>query len=427
MHALYLKPKEHRRIQKGHLWVFSNELATVPHDIAAGETVQLHTHDRKLIGAGFYNPNSLISFRLLTHGEELPDREFFRKKLQEALNLRQKVYQLDDTNAWRLVHGESDGLPGLIVDRFGKGIVMQAFSAGMDLHLPMISELLQELLEPEVIVVRNESVLRELEGLPLNKAVVHGTKESVLQTIHDAGISFEVDLFAGQKTGFFLDQRENRRIIRKFSKGARVLDVFTNDGGFGLNALAAGADSAVLVDASEEALKRAEHNAKLNGFENFSLIAEDAFNILQQMIDAKESFDIVILDPPSFTKSRKNVPGALKAYRKLNHLGLQLVKKAVPCHSLMQPSYPGRGLSPKHPPGLAPFRQPAQNDLPQLAAVRPSRATLHARNRLPQIRLLLCNPLKPIHRQSGKIACSPHNQRKANTLYQEYPKLQIHT
>jgi 23S rRNA (cytosine1962-C5)-methyltransferase len=327
MHALYLKPKEHRRIQKGHLWVFSNELATVPHDIAAGETVQLHTHDRKLIGAGFYNPNSLISFRLLTHGEELPDREFFRKKLQEALNLRQKVYQLDDTNAWRLVHGESDGLPGLIVDRFGKGIVMQAFSAGMDLHLRMISELLQELLEPDVIVVRNESVLRELEGLPLNKAVVHGTKESVLQTIHDAGISFEVDLFAGQKTGFFLDQRENRRIIRKFSKGARVLDVFTNDGGFGLNALAAGADSAVLVDASEEALKRAEHNAKLNGFENFSLIAEDAFNILQQMIDAKESFDIVILDPPSFTKSRKNVPGALKAYRKLNHLGLQLVKK----------------------------------------------------------------------------------------------------
>ncbi|MDT9546293.1 MAG: class I SAM-dependent rRNA methyltransferase [Chlorobium sp.] len=327
MHALYLKPKEHRRIQKGHLWVFSNELETVPHDIAAGETVQLHTHDRKLIGAGFFNPNSLISFRLLTKGEELPDREFFKKKLREALNLRQKVYQLDDTNAWRLVHGESDGLPGLIIDRFGKGIVIQAFSAGMDLHLPMISELLQELLLPEVIVVRNESALRELEGLPLNKAVVHGTKTLVRQSIHDAGISFEVDLFAGQKTGFFLDQRENRRIIRKFSKGARVLDVFTNDGGFGLNALAAGADSAILVDASEDALKRAEHNAKLNGYDNFSLIADDAFNILQQMIDAKESFDLVILDPPSFTKSRKNVPGALKAYRKLNQLGLQLVKK----------------------------------------------------------------------------------------------------
>ncbi|MWV53749.1 class I SAM-dependent rRNA methyltransferase [Chlorobium phaeovibrioides] len=327
MHALYLKPKEHRRIQKGHLWVFSNELETVPHDIAAGETVQLHTHDRKLIGAGFFNPNSLISFRLLTKGEELPDREFFRKKLQEALTLRQKVYQLDDTNAWRLVHGESDGMPGLIIDRFGKGIVIQAFSAGMDLHLPMISELLQELLEPEVIVVRNESALRELEGLPLNKAVIHGTKTQARQTIHDAGISFEVDLFAGQKTGFFLDQRENRRIIRKFSKGARVLDVFTNDGGFGLNALAAGAGSAILVDASEDALKRAEHNAKLNGYDNFSLIADDAFNILQQMIDAKESFDLVILDPPSFTKSRKNVPGALKAYRKLNQMGLQLVKK----------------------------------------------------------------------------------------------------
>ncbi len=326
MHAIHLKPKEHRRIQKGHLWVFSNELRELPRDIAAGETVRLHTHDGKLVGAGFYNPNSLISFRLLTRGEELPDRDFFLRKLTEALALREKVYQLDDTNAWRLVHGESDGLPGLIVDRFAKGIVLQAFSAGMDLHLPLITEILQELLQPEVVVVRNESVLRELEGLPLYRDVVAGNKKAVVQTINDAGITFKVDLYEGQKTGFFLDQRENRRILRRFSKGARVLDVFTNDGGFGLNALAGGADSALLVDASEEALKRAERNAGLNGMDNFSLMAGDAFDVLQQMIDAKEQFDIVILDPPSFTKSRKNLPVALKAYKKLNQLGLKLVK-----------------------------------------------------------------------------------------------------
>ncbi|TCD48423.1 class I SAM-dependent rRNA methyltransferase [Chlorobium sp. N1] len=326
MHLITLKPKEHRRIQKGHLWVFSNELKELPKDIAAGESVRLQTHEGKLIGAGFYNPNSLISFRLLTRGEEMPDRKFFERKLSEALALRNKVYQLDDTNAWRLVHGESDGLPGLIVDRFADGIVLQAFSAGMDLHLPLITEILQDLLKPEVVVVRNESILRELEGLPLYRDVVAGSREATVQTIHDAGITFRVDLFEGQKTGFFLDQRENRRIIRRFSKGARVLDVFTNDGGFGLNALKGGASSAMLVDASEEALKRAERNALLNGMENFGLMAGDAFEVLQQMIDAKEQFDLVILDPPSFTKSRKNLPVALKAYRKLNQLGLQLVR-----------------------------------------------------------------------------------------------------
>lgn len=326
MHLITLKPKEHRRIQKGHLWVFSNELREVPRDIAAGETVRLQTHEGKLIGAGFYNPNSLISFRLLTRGEELPERKFFLRKITEALELRRRVYPLDDTNAWRLVHGESDGLPGLIIDRFAEGVVLQAFSAGMDRHLPLITEIVQELLSPKAVVIRNESVLRELEGLPLYRDMAAGRREDTVQKIHDAGITFRVDLYEGQKTGFFLDQRENRRMVRRLSKGARVLDVFTNDGGFGLNALCGGAESALLVDASEEALKRAERNAELNGMDNFGLMAGDAFEVLQQMIEAKEQFDLVILDPPSFTKSRKNLPVALKAYKKLNQLGLRLVK-----------------------------------------------------------------------------------------------------
>lgn len=326
MHDIRLKPKEQRRLLKGHLWVFSNEVQTVPHDIAAGETVRLLTHDGKPLGTGFYNPHSLIAFRMLSRHGKLPDRAFFKKKITEALRLRETIYRLDDTNAWRLVHGESDGLPGLIIDRFNRVVVLQAFSAGMDCHLPLVSEVIDELLQPEAIVVRNESQLRELEGLPLYKDIVKGERENTRQIIHDAGISFDVDLYEGQKTGFFLDQRENRRFIRSFSEKADVLDVFTNDGGFALNALHGGAHSAIMLDISEETLKRAEKNALLNGFDNFSLIAGDAFTLLNTMTEAKEQFDIVVLDPPSFTKSRKNLPAALKAYKRLNKLGLQLVK-----------------------------------------------------------------------------------------------------
>ncbi|MCX6179187.1 MAG: class I SAM-dependent rRNA methyltransferase [Chlorobiales bacterium] len=326
MQSLYLKPKEHHRIQKGHLWVFSNELENVPRDIASGETVKLFTHDKKFMGMGFYNPHSLISVRLFSRNDEQADKKFFHKKFLEALKLRELIYKKEETNAYRLVHGESDGLPGLIVDRFNQGIVLQAFSAGMDIHLPLICEVLQELLNPLVIIVRNESPLRELEGLTLYKDVIWGERSEAVQVIHDAGITFEVNLFEGQKTGFFLDQRENRRIVRKFSENAEVLDVFTNDGGFALNAMYGGAHSAILVDASKEALQRADRNAQLNKFTEYSLVTADAFDTLDQMVESKESFNLVILDPPSFTKSRKNLPGALKAYKRLNKLGLQLLK-----------------------------------------------------------------------------------------------------
>ncbi|AAM72445.1 MAG TPA: class I SAM-dependent rRNA methyltransferase [Chlorobaculum sp.] len=326
MHSLYLKPKEHRRLVSGHLWVFSNELREVPRDIAAGETVQLFTHDGRLLGAGFFNPQSLIAFRLLTRGEEQPDRDFFRRKLLEALKLREKIYPESETNAWRLVHGESDGLPGLVIDRFDRAFVLQSFSAGIDQHLPLFCELLRELFDPKAIVVRNESPLRELEGLPLYRETVLGESSDMHQEIRDSGISYRVNILEGQKTGFFLDQRENRRHIRKYAAGADVLDVYTNDGGFALNAMHAGAKSTTMVDISQEALQRAEQNARTNGFGNFSIVAADAFETLGQLRHENHTFDLVILDPPSFTKSRKTVPTALKAYTKLNRLGLQLVR-----------------------------------------------------------------------------------------------------
>jgi 23S rRNA (cytosine1962-C5)-methyltransferase len=326
MHALYLKPKEHRRLLGGHLWVFSNELREVPRDIAAGETVQLFTHDGRLLGAGFFNPQSLIAFRLLTRDEEQPDRDFFRRKLLEALKLREKIYPESETNAWRLVHGESDGLPGLVIDRFDRAFVLQSFSAGIDQHLPLFCELLRELFDPKAIVVRNESPLRELEGLPLYRETVLGESSDMHQEIRDSGISYRVNILEGQKTGFFLDQRENRRHIRKYAAGADVLDVYTNDGGFALNAMHAGAKSTTMVDISQEALQRAEQNARMNGFGNFSIVAADAFETLGRLRHENHTFDLVILDPPSFTKSRKTVPTALKAYTKLNRLGLQLVR-----------------------------------------------------------------------------------------------------
>lgn len=325
MHSLYLKPKEERRLAKGHLWVFNNELQRIPKDIDAGEIVNLFTADHRLMGCGFYNPHSLIAFRLLTRPGETPDAAFFQKKILEARTLREKFYPPSETNAFRLIYGESDGLPGLVADRFNQGIVLQAFSAGMDRLLPTIAEIIDDLLKPDAIVVRNESMLRELEGLTLSKEILKGGRSPTEQIIFDAGIFYEVDLFEGQKTGFFLDQRENRRFIRKISAGARVLDVFANDGGFALNALYAGARSADLVDISKETLARAEKNARRNHFENYQLISEDAFAFLDRMAAEKETFDVVVLDPPSFTKSRKNLPIAIKAYKKLNKLGLSLV------------------------------------------------------------------------------------------------------
>jgi len=326
MHALYLKPKEHRRLLGGHLWVFSNELREVPRDIAAGETVQLFTHDGRLLGTGFFNPQSLIAFRLLTRNEEQPNSEFFRRKILEAQKLREKIYPETETNAWRLVHGESDGLPGLVIDRFDRAFVLQSFSAGIDHHLPLISDVLRELFNPAAIVLRNESPLRELEGLPLYRETILGGQNDMFQVIKDGGLSYRVNILEGQKTGFFLDQRENRRHIRKYSAGADVLDVYTNDGGFALNAMHAGARTTTMVDISQEALQRAEQNARMNSLGNFSIVAADAFETLGRFRQENRSFDLVILDPPSFTKSRKTIPTALKAYTKLNKLGLQLVR-----------------------------------------------------------------------------------------------------
>ncbi|NTW50182.1 MAG: class I SAM-dependent rRNA methyltransferase [Chlorobiales bacterium] len=326
METISLKKNEERRILNGHQWVFSNELQEVPKHIASGTVVRLHSGSGRFLGIGFFNAHSLISFRVLSAQDEKIGHDFFERRLLEAAGLRERLYPESISNAWRLIHSESDRLPGLIIDRFGSSFSIQTFSAGMELHLDMICEVLQKLYAPKAIVIRNESKLRELEGLDTYKRTVFGDASEPVE-IYDSGIRYLVELLEGHKTGFFLDQRENRKRIRPFASGAEVLDVFTSDGGFALNAAFADAKSVLAIDASEPALLRTRRNASLNALQGIETECGDAFDTLERLCSSGKRFDLVILDPPSMTKSRKTIPTALKAYRKLNRLGIQLVRK----------------------------------------------------------------------------------------------------
>lgn len=326
MKQIFLRKNEERRLLSGHQWVFSNELLDVDKTIASGDVVALYSFTKKFLGIGFFNRQSLIAYRHLSSREEPIDQAFFERRLQEALQLRRTLYPESLTNAFRLAHGESDNLPGLIVDKFADVFSVQTFSAGMEARLDEICAALVKLFSPRAIVLRNESELRKLEGLEQYSRLAFGKLEGAVEIV-DAGIKHELDVMRGHKTGFFLDQRENRKRIRPFAKENRVLDVFTSDGGFALNALYAGAREAIAIDASKDALRRAARNAEINGFQNFCALEGDAFLLLEELLKQGETFDLVILDPPSLTKSKRNIESATKAYRKLNTLGILLVKQ----------------------------------------------------------------------------------------------------
>ncbi|MFN3393701.1 MAG: class I SAM-dependent rRNA methyltransferase [Candidatus Thermochlorobacter sp.] len=325
MKQIFLRKNEERRLRSGHQWVFSNELLDVDKTIANGDVVALYSFTKQFLGIGFFNRHSLIAYRHLSAHEEPIDQAFFERRLDTAWQLRNRLYPESLTNTFRLVHGESDYLPGLVVDKFADVLSVQTFSVGMEVRLDTICAALVKCFSPQAIVLRNESELRKLEGLEQYSHLAFGELAGSVEIV-DAGIKYAVDVLHGHKTGFFLDQRENRKRIRPFAKGARVLDVFTSDGGFALNALYAGAREVVAIDASADALTRAQRNAALNGFQNFCTRQGDAFLLLEEMLQDGERFDLVILDPPSLTKSKKNVESATKAYRKLNRLGLLLVK-----------------------------------------------------------------------------------------------------
>lgn len=316
-----LKQGADHRIRAGHLWIFSNELEDGFQQIPPGEVVEVLDYRRRFLGIGTVNPHSLITVRLLSR-EWLPiDQNFFRARFEAALALRQSLPEASDY--CRLVYSEADFLPGLIVDRLGDVLVLQSSTAGMDRLLPLIVQALVDLLSPSAIIAANDIHARELEGLPLKREILYGSFEGLKSFVQD-GIHLLADPLHGQKTGFFYDQRFNRKLLASIIQpGHSVLDLFCYTGGFGLYALAAGAGKVTFVDASESALAIALEAVSRNGWlAHAEFLKADIFPFLK---DHAQQYDVVVLDPPALAKSRTKVPAALRAYRDLNARALTRV------------------------------------------------------------------------------------------------------
>ncbi len=323
---LILKKNEDRRLRAGHLWVFSNEVDIVRTPLksfAPGDLVEIQSHNGHFVGNGYVNPNLLIAARILSRDEKhLPDRSLLVHRLNIALSLRERLYPKP---FYRLVFGESDGLPGLVVDRYGDVLVAQITSAGMEKMKADIVAALTKVLKPAGILFRNDVGIRELEGLPLYTEVVHGSVPDTV-TLEEHGQKFEVALKGGQKTGWFFDQHDNRGRLLRYVSGQRVLDVFSYVGAWGIQAATHGAREVWCVDSSATALAHAERNAMLNGI-NIQIHEADAFEALKSLHAAGKKFDVVVLDPPAFVKRKKDLIAGRDAYRRLNQLGMQLLER----------------------------------------------------------------------------------------------------
>ena len=320
-----LNPREEARILRGHRWVFSNEIERMEADPAPGGLVEVVRQDRRLVGIGCYNPHSLIAVRMLTDKREPIDRAFFVTRLRHALILRKRLYP--DYESFRVVHGESDDLPGLIVDKYEDCLALQTLCLGIDLMKETIADALEEVFHPRCIVERNESNLREREGLPMRSGVLRGEAPPAV-TIREADLRFEVDLLGGQKTGFYFDQRENRLFVRRFAPGARILDAYCHAGAFSLHAVKAGAGAVLGLDVAPEAVERARRNALLNDLEGrCQFETMEAGAAMESLHAASERFDLVVLDPPSFTRTKKNVPSARRGYEEVNRKAIRILKR----------------------------------------------------------------------------------------------------
>jgi 23S rRNA (cytosine1962-C5)-methyltransferase len=321
--ALRLKRNEDRRLHAGHLWVFSNEIDTQQTPLPkfkAGELVRVLAHNDKALGLAYVNPKSLISARMLGTWS-MPDAAWFASRIRIALNLRERLYT---EPYYRVVYGESDGLPGLVIDRYGTQCVVQIGTAGMELLKPAIQAAVLEVLECTTLLFKNDSGARELEGLPSYVEAAKGKSDELGLIIED-GLKFRAPLAEGQKTGWFFDQAANRRALSRYvRKGARVLDVFSYVGAWGLRAAKSGAAEVLCVDSSAAALEFASQNADHNRLK-LSTRKGDAFDVLESLRKEGIRFDVVVIDPPAFAKRRKDLPKALAAYKRLNQLAMQVL------------------------------------------------------------------------------------------------------
>ena len=323
--AVSLLPRQEKRAEQGHPWIYSNEIVldATAKALPPGTLVTVLTSEGKRLGVASFNPHPLISLRLFDRdpGRRI-DAGFFANRLKRALDIRSKLFA---EPYYRLVHAEADGIPGLIIDRYGAALVCQLNTAGMALLEAPLLEALDKVLKPETVVFRNDSPARSLEGLEPETRIVSGAVAAPFR-VRENGCDFLADLSGGQKTGWFFDQRPNRRFIAELAAGARVLDVYAYTGGFGVLAATRGAAEVTLLDRSEPALALALEAARLNGVaDRVRTQRGDAFEALEALGAAKERFDIVILDPPAFVKSKKDLGPGGRAYRKLARLGTSLV------------------------------------------------------------------------------------------------------
>ncbi|QRN84095.1 class I SAM-dependent rRNA methyltransferase [Chloroflexota bacterium] len=329
MNTLTLKRGREKAVLRHHPWIFSGAIQSLSGQPAPGETIAVHDAEGSFLAQAAFSPESQIRARIWNWDAETPiDPAFFKAKLQNAIQLREKWIDQRHTNAYRLVHAESDGLPGLIVDRYGDALVMQVLSAGVEAWREDILNLLEELLAPQAIYERSDVAVRTLEGLPERTGLLRGTLPDQPLIITENDLSYQVDLVAGQKTGFYLDQRDNRQMCREIAEGKSVLNCFAYTGGFTLSALAGGAESVVSIDSSAEALEAAQKNVALNGLpeDRCEWIVGDAFHELRAQRDRAAQFDLVILDPPKFAPTAAQAKKAARGYKDINLLGFKLLK-----------------------------------------------------------------------------------------------------
>lgn len=324
-----LKKGEGRTLRAGGLWVYDNEIESITGTVENGELVLVKDCNGYPMGIGFINRNSKITIRLLTRNKDaVIDEEFFRKRVKDAWEYRKKTV---DTSSCRVIFGEADYVPGMVIDKFEDVLVVQSLALGIDRYKMLILDLLKEEMAKDGITIRgiyerSDAKVREQEGMKREKGFLSEPFDTKVQIVEN-GVKYMVDVEDGQKTGFFLDQKYNRLAIQKLCKDARVLDCFTHTGSFALNAGIAGAKEVIGVDASDLGCRQAEENARLNGLEDkVSFVCADVFELLPEYEEKGELFDVVILDPPAFTKSRNSVKNATKGYREINMRGLKLVK-----------------------------------------------------------------------------------------------------
>ena len=326
--VLFLKKNQDRRLRAGHSWIYSNEVNTAKtplQGLQPGQTVAIMNHQEKWLGWAYVNPNSLICARITSRTREhLLDQSLLVHRIKIALSLRERLYAVP---CYRLVFAESDGLPGLVVDRYGDYLAVQLGTAGMELLRDQVVAALEKVLKPRGIVLRNDIPVREMEGLDRYVEVVAGRIPELVEVI-EGDSRFEANLLAGQKTGWFYDQAANRQRMLPYVTGKKVLDLFSYAGAWGIRALQAGAASATCVDVSGSALEQVRNNALLNGLqEHVRELQGDAFDVMKDLRQSKQHFDVIVVDPPAFIKRRKDLKEGTLAYRRINAAAMGLLSR----------------------------------------------------------------------------------------------------